>query len=209
MDRLQSELERLYLPPAGRAVVLEVARPAGWQEVARVWQGVQEDLDLPAPAIAISGSDAYQLWFAFEPAVPENEAQAFVDGLRKRYLGGVPAERLRIQPPGTLPPAQLAPEQWSAFVAADLAPLFADEPWLDHPPGRDAQADLLSRVVRIGEREFRRVLGEFTERAEPAAAPAASGSVPRAVLLSVMRDSSVDLHLRIEAAKALLAAERS
>ena len=52
--------------PGGRvrALVLELGRPADWDALLAVWQGVQADLALPAPTIAVSGTDAYQLWFS-------------------------------------------------------------------------------------------------------------------------------------------------
>jgi hypothetical protein len=218
MDRLLSELERLYLPRGTdsrvRAAVLQLLQPSAWDDVARVWQGVQADLGLPAPAIAVSGSDAYQLWFSLAEGVAPERAQTFLAELRARYLAGVPPERVRLQPPDAMPPAQVAAERWSAFVAPDLAPLFVDEPWLDHPPGPDAQADLLSRVVSIAPPDFERALRALTASAAPAvqqqtaAAAGDDASDPRGFLLSVMRDPGVDLRLRIEAAKALLSATR-
>ena len=220
MDRLPSELQRLYLPHEAdgllRALVLQVLRPAGWQEVARLWQGVQADLALPAPAIAVSGSDGYQLWFSVAEGVQPARATAFLEALRVRYLRGVPPQSTRLQQPDATPPSQVAAERWSAFVAPDLAPLFADEPWLDHPPGADAQADVLWRAASIEPREFERAMQELTAGAAASApselaAREPSGdevSDPRRFLLSVMRDPDVDLRLRIEAAKALLSSSR-
>jgi len=209
MDRLHSELQRLYLAGGTgrvRGFVLEVAGPAGWPALSRLWQSVQADLDLPAPAIAINGSDACQLWFSLADAVTTQRAQAFLAGVCARYLAEVPPERIRTPAPDPLPPARVAQERWSAFVAPDLAPLFAEEPWLDHPPGRDAQADLLSRVATTKPEAFERACARFAEAPAPVAAPAAPAAMadPRAFLLSVMQDPSVDLRLRIEAAKALL-----
>ena len=165
MTRLQTELQRLYLPrgpasqapdaahagligPDGqsRAMVLELARPADWTVLCAVWQGVQADLDLPAPAIVVSGRDGVQLWFSLAQAVPAVQAAAFLGALRVRYLGGVDPGRLRLLPqPDAAAPMQVAHAQpvpaaqgadgrWSAFVAQDLAPVFAEEPWLDMPP---------------------------------------------------------------------------
>ena len=76
MDRLHRELHRLYAPRLRgepdarpgllklvaadgrlRAIVLEVARPADWDLLAAVWKGVQTELELPAPAIAVNGQD--------------------------------------------------------------------------------------------------------------------------------------------------------
>ena len=222
MDRLQSELERLYLvrgAAAGgtaqivgadgrvRALVLEFAAPAAWPDLSRLWQGVQADLDLPPPAIAVNGRDACQLWFSLaEPVAPE-QADAFLASLRARYLAGVPAERVRTASPTAPPPAQVGPERWSAFVAPDLAPLFAEEPWLDQPPGHDAQADLLSRFASVQPEAFARACASLAAAPRPVPSPAvapANAADPRAFLLSVMQDPTVDLRLRIEAAKALL-----
>ncbi len=221
--RMHTELQRLYgvraaqdpgnAPEAAvwrtsdgqtRALVLGLARPASWAELSRVWQGVQADLELPAPAIAVSGSDGFQLWFALAEPLRAVEATDFLDLLRRRYLADVATERVALQPAdAVLPPAAVGPRRWSAFVAQDLASLFADEPWLDLPPGDDAQAELLARLRCTTPDALQRAL----ERLRPAAVQAASPAVsldPRRFLQDVMNDRSVDLRLRIEAAKALL-----
>ncbi len=95
MNRFESELARLFwLPspegaaaaPAGavRAALLELSRPARWGELAAVWQGVQADLDLPAPAIAVSGVDGMQLWFSLAEPVAASQAVALLKALRQR-----------------------------------------------------------------------------------------------------------------------------
>jgi hypothetical protein len=227
MTRLHSELRRLYGSPSApsaptpgepavRALCLALARPADWRTLARVWEGVQTDLDWPAPAIAVSGVDGLQLWFSLEAAVPEAQAQALLARLCTRYLPEVPADRLRLRPAATtdeLPPRQVAPERWAAFVTRDLASVFADEPWLDLPPGDDAQAELLARLRSVPVAEVARLLPLPSTSASATAAPtapvAASGppvTDPRQFLLDVMNNPAVDMHLRIEAAKALLAA---
>jgi len=220
--RLPAELQRLYLPPlqaAGdaqvRAVVLELARPADWDALSKVWRGVQQDLGLPAPAIAVNGSDGYQLWFSLAQAVPVSQALAFAEGLRARYLDHIASKRLGLKPVDAtmaLPPRQTGEGQWSAFVAPDLAPVFAEESWLDVLPNAEGQADLLARLDSIKPDDFRAAL----ERLGPAVAPLvsrasepefvqpASQQDPRAFLLQVMNDESVEMGLRIEAAKALL-----
>lgn len=208
MNRLQTELQRLY--PA-QPLVLELARPASWEPLAKVWQGVQADLELPAPAIAVSGTDSYQLWFSFAAKVPPAEAMAFLDGLRARYLADVGPERIAMKfSDAPMPPFEAAPGRWSAFVTPDLATLFADEPCLDLPPGIDAQADLLSRLKSIHPEEFERA----KERLRPAVTAASASAPgcnapaktadPRRFLLDVMNDAQVAMHLRIEAARALL-----
>jgi hypothetical protein len=228
MNRLQSEHQRLYVPllaADGRVhgMVLAVAQPAGWDELGAVWRGVQLDLELPAPAIAVDGDEAYQLWFSLREPVAPQQAIAFLQGLCARYLAGTRPERIRRFPddvtaePLAPPPRQVAADRWSAFVASDLAPLFADDRCLDQPPGEEAQADLLSRIEGMKPEFFARACAQLATASLPATPPAsppppaaavAPADDPRRFLLAVMQDPAVDLHLRIEAAKALLQARR-
>ncbi len=251
-SRLARELARLYRPAgtrgAGgtlqpsqlsdaqghvRALMLELARPAEWAPLAALWQGVQGDLGLPAPAMAVNGADGLQLWFSLAEAVAPAQAQAFLDGLCRRYLAGLPRSRIGRLPMGpgsdagaarSLPALDATSGCWSAFVAPDLAPLFAETPWLDIAPGDDGQADLLVRVESIRPAQFEDALRVLQYDGAPLQQPQAQGSAPPpapsppagpaaagaghvdalAFLQSVMNDEAAPLALRIEAAKALL-----
>lgn len=243
MTRLQSELTRLYLPapatPGGavapffdaqgrvRALVLEVARPVNWDALSRVWQGVQAELDLPAPAIAVSGTDGLQLWFSFEGPIEVAVGHAFLESLRTRWLADVAPTRVRLLPDPAAPtraaprvPAlQADGDHWSAFVAPDLATIFSETPWLDVEPGDDGQAALLRGLQSIKPEAFSDAIARLDAHAHAQArdlaaqASAAAGTPseanaptddPRRFLLRVMNDESVPLALRIDAAKALL-----
>ena len=254
MTRLQSELRRLYLPQASsgqdtaadaaslvddggrvRAMVLELARPADWAALSTVWAGVHTDQAFPAPAIAVSGKDGYQLWFSLAQPLPAAQATAFLDALRVRYLGDIRPQRIGLWPrldaaalqptplstPPSTPPtlhASLVPAVqagtglWSAFIAPDLAAAFADEPWLDLPPNRDGQCNLLARLKSISADDLAVALGRLQPAAvlapaQPAAAAgpqAGPGLDPKRFLLDIMNNPGVALGLRIEAAKALL-----
>lgn len=240
MNTLQAELRRLYLPPASsapqpgdasphlatadgcvRALVLEVAQPADWNAVSTVWQRVQADLALPAPAIAITGDDGYQLWFSLVEMVTLAQAQAFLDGLRQRYLSAVAPQRIRLLPTATahaamVPALQPQTGMWSAFVAPDLAAIFADAPGLDVCPSPDAQAKVLARLACTAPSVFTKALqhlgGPPEQRPEvtpgPASTQPAAATPPasdaRRFLHDVMNDPAIAMPLRIEAAKALL-----
>ncbi|NIC42866.1 hypothetical protein [Aquabacterium sp. A08] len=251
MDRLPTELQRLYLTPAPadgqplltpdgrtRALVLELARPPDWTALAALWAAVQDDLELPAPALAVSGVDGGQLWLALADPVPAAEAHRFLQALVRRYLPEAPAARLRCWPtppdgPNGLRHAAPVPAdqggRWSAFVAPGLAPMFADDPWLDTPPNPEAQADLLARLRPAAPAAWRQAwarLHPAPETAVPAptqapqTAPTADlwteapldgepslgvHTDPRAFLLAVMNAPHVPLPWRLEAAKTLLA----
>ena len=212
--RLQAERDRLYRAEDDgrvRALVLALARPADWAALGRVWQGVQTDLGWPAPGIAVSGTDACQLWFSLAEPVPPAEAHALLEHLRSRYLADIPPHRVELLPAldgarsaPVIPTLQAGGEVWSAYIAPDLAPVFAETPWLDIRPGSEGQAELLSRLASISVAEYRAAL--------PVAVPSASAGLavtgpftdPRQFLLQVMNDERVEMGWRIEAAKALL-----
>ena len=247
--RLGSELMRLYSAEAGpsptpeavdlvffdaqgrvRALVLELGRPADWPALAAVWQGVQGDLGLPAPAVAVQGRDAFQLWFSLAQPVSAQAGHAFLAALAARYLGDVAAHRLRLLPAAdpALPlpdrhaapvPQRVADAQWSAFVSADLAPMFSDTPWLDIAPNLDGQASLLAGLKCMQPDAWQAAVARLMpapaahldtgpRASEAGAQVGTAGAGPqqdaRRFLLGVMNDDRQPMHLRIEAAKALL-----
>jgi hypothetical protein len=201
-----------------------LARPADWAALSAVWGGVQADLALPAPAIAVNGRDGCQLWFSLLEPVPVPKAAAFLDALRRRYLGDIVPVRVAMLPAldvasartlldvWPVPALKADSGLWSAFVASDLAPMFADEPWLDMPPSPDGQAQLLAPLKSIPPAEFELASQQLRPTKGPAApglatnaaAQAAASLDPKRFLLDVMNNDSLDLALRIEAAKALL-----
>lgn len=255
MNRLHSELQRLFglalpvpspeaAPAAGsespaegrRMMVLTLGRPADWPRLASLWRAVQADLGLPAPAIAVNGVDGFALWFALAQPVPAARAAAFVDGLCRRYLGDVPGHRLQCLPAGdgaawpapAVPGAPVRPDQWSAFVAPDLAPMFAETPWLDLPPPLDGQAELLSRLQPASAEVFAQACallapaaaadghppsmatmattarGGTEDSTEGSPGARAASEQARRFLLGTMHDATLDMALRIAAARALL-----
>lgn len=225
MNRLQSELNRLYrLQPqadAGdsvRAMVLELTRPPSWEPLSNVWRGVQAELELPAPAIAVSGTDGLQLWFSLAEPVAAGRAQTFLDRVRQRFLPEIDPSRVRLMLQAPQVPAEQGQSgNWSAFVAPDLAPVFDDAPWLDIAPNDEGQASLLSviEVVKpaVFEAAMRKldaveqapVASRLDDRRPPPHAEAVScDAQARQFLRQVMHDETVALALRIEAAKALL-----
>ncbi|WP_067067202.1 hypothetical protein [Roseateles chitosanitabidus] len=223
MSRLATEFQRLYAAgPDGatRSLVLDVGRPSDWDLLATVWRGAQLDLGLPAPGIAIAGENSYQLWFSLQRGCSTDEAMRFFDGLRARYLSDVAAPRIRALTTAPVVPAQVQEDQWSAFVAPDLAPVFVEATWLDIPPGGEGQADLLKALKSISPPEWAAALAQLTPEpqdpapstgapaaAQPAAPTFASATTftdPRAFLMQVMNDATVPMALRIEAAKGLL-----
>jgi hypothetical protein len=208
MNALQSELRRLYLLPASatpapgepdppaallgadgttRCLVLELARPADWRALGRAWQGAQAALELPAPGIAVSGTDGLQLWFSLERPVAAAQGHAFLQALADRFLPDAAPARRRLMPSAdgashAAPvPAPRGPDgNWSAFVAPDLAPVFDETPWLDIPPGEEGQAALLRALRPIGAAAFAEAARRLQPPAPPPPPDAGSGSAPAA-----------------------------
>lgn len=255
MTRLQQELRRLYAPAGTadaedfalidadsrvRALVIELRRLADWAATSRLWQGVQADLEWPAPAIAVNGRDGYQLWFSLAQPIAAAQAQTVLGALCQRYLGELAPQRRALLPEpcprspapwqhtGLVPARQNDAGPWSAFLAPDLAPMFADEPWLDLPPSPEGQTQLLAPLKSITATDLQSALDRLGASAQAetnaaAQAGAATASAhpgmavsspsltakgpwlePRRFLLEVMNDAGVPLAQRIEAAKALL-----
>jgi hypothetical protein len=257
MNRLQSELARLYLPRPSdhvdvdvpstnlidakgrvRAMVIELARPADWDTLSRVWHGVQVELELPAPAIAVSGTDGLQLWFSLAEPIAVAQAHAFLAGLQQRFLADIKPVRVRLMPAADASAsrqdlhAALVPAQqtdgsgnWSAFLAPDLVPVFAESPWLDIPPNEEGQATLLRSIAVMALPAFDGVFAMLGRTTQPETTPVAAAAPgadeysvahhkpqpvfarsedPKQFLLQVMNDDAVALVLRIKAAKALL-----
>jgi len=235
MNRLQQELERLFgasdasmtdtLPGGVRALMLELARPADWSAVMQMAQGVQHDLGLPAPALAVSGLDGFQLWFSIQQAVSADRGMAFLQGLRQRYWPHTDPARLRQWPdlPGagaaqsaTPIPHEVAAGQWSAFVSPGLGAVFADTPWLETCPNPQAQAELLASVQGISMPDFEAALTRLLPATLPGPPLSTLATTPgnhadsqqdaRTFLRAVMNDAQHPLRWRIEAARALLQA---
>lgn len=224
MNRLAAELQRLYLPheaqrqDAGtnppalalplldgdgrvRAAVIAFRRAGDWDRVSALWQGVQQELELPAPAISVGGGEAaYRMWFSLAEAVPVQQACLFLEGLCTRYLSGILPVQFELFPcadaargpqqvPAT-PALDAASGRWSAFIDPGMGGLFVDEPWLELAPNPDRQAELLATLRSIEPGDLLRVqalLGASDNRERlsaadnPAGSPAAALSGPQQV----------------------------
>jgi hypothetical protein len=161
-----------------RALVVEVTVPLGWKALSEVWYGVQTDFGLPAPAIAVSGTDAIQLWFSLANDIDSTTTERFFTALKLRYLPGIPPSQLRLFPKRDassvprekhtelVPADRHSTGHWSAFVSADLAAIFDVEPWLDMPPNMDQQADILSKLQSIKPDQLSTVLAALESKTE-------------------------------------------
>lgn len=223
MDKLSGELQRLHFLPEQRveagqsALGLAFRRAADWESAALLWRAVQDELDLPAPAVSVDGQ-GYCLWFSLAEPVDDQQARRFLDGLQRRYLTDLPASRLEFGIAGNLPPCPLAePERWAAFIDPGMGSMFTTEPWLEMAPNRNQQADLLAAFTSMRTSDFVRALALLQPAGQPveddgntaessASFLALQGPFanPKQFLLAVMNDPGASPQQSIEAAKALL-----
>lgn len=210
-----------------RLLFVEFKRTTDWEILARLFQGVQEDLDLPAPAISVSGEQGFGLWFSLQESVSCEVARTFLGALQRKYLMDIPADSVSILPAtvALVPSFQAENEMWSAFIDPTMGSMFIDEPWLDMAPNMDKQAEMLAGLASIKPGDFRRALNrllaaegvessasvpesaatakELTSES-PSLGPVGHFDDPRLFLLAVMNDPRVSLSQRMEAARALL-----
>lgn len=181
MRRLHIEFDRLYAPAAAlpdlvgadgqvRALVMDIGRPVDGAVVAQLWRAMQEDLAWPAAAMVIAGGPSFQLWWSLEAAVPAQDAARFLLAAQRRFLPELKEGRVQRFPapaqdgdpangaPGWIHaprvPQAVTPEQWSAFVAPGLAPVFEETPWLDFPPNEEGQAELLQGLTSVSPEQW-------------------------------------------------------
>jgi len=146
-----------------RAMVVSFARATDWEQVANLYQAVQDELDLPAPAVSVSGRKGYSLWFSLAEALPLAQIQAFLAALRLKYLADIPLAHLELQPDAlaikTLAPARHnTTGKWSAFIDPSMGSMFIVEPGLEMAPILDRQAGMLAGLKSIKTANFQSAL---------------------------------------------------
>lgn len=149
---------------------------AHWTRLCEVANVLQQDLGLPAPAVSISGGDAYYLWLSLATPVPAERAQAFLERLRDAHFPEVELAPDAVVAPVALPPC-LHPRtrKWAAFIHPGMGASFADEPGLEVAPPLAGQAAFLEGLDSIDAARFEhawRVLDVAPPVAASAPAPA-------------------------------------
>jgi len=144
-----------------RAMMIPFRKPKGahgdvhWTRLCEVANALQERLGLPAPAVSISGGDAYYLWLSLATPVPVEQAQLFLERLHHAYFPDAELAPDAAQAPVALPPC-LHPRtgKWAAFIHPGMGVSFADEPGLEMMPPASGQAGFLEGLESIDEAQF-------------------------------------------------------
>lgn len=166
-----------------RAMVVEFTRAGDWAQVGKLYQALQNDLDFPAPAVAVTGDTGYRLWVSLTEPIPVAQACSFLNLLRSKYLAEMTDASLVLCPgiekysrarPGEIylaPALNMTTGKWSAFIDPSMVSMFVDGPWLEMAPSMDKQAGILARLQSITPVEFDRALIALQTQAEIEARP--------------------------------------
>ncbi|WP_153110998.1 TOTE conflict system archaeo-eukaryotic primase domain-containing protein [Propionivibrio limicola] len=149
-----------------KTMVVSFEKATDWKHVARFYQAIQENLELPAPAVSVSCGKGYQVWLSLAEPIAVAEAWSFQESLRRHYFADLPEANLKFYPgvEASSRLLQLAPARhpengkWSAFIDPTLGDMFIDEPWLEMAPNFDKQAAILADLESIRSDDFRRAL---------------------------------------------------
>jgi hypothetical protein len=144
-----------------------------WSRLCEVANAIQAQLGFPAPAVSISGADAYYLWLSLESPVPVAEAQEFMELLRLAYVPDMDLPPDAAGAPVELPPClNRSTGKWAAFIHPGMGSSFADEAGLEMAPPFAGQAAFLESLQSIGVAQFQHGLNMLRE--SHAAVPIAS-----------------------------------
>jgi hypothetical protein len=130
-----------------------------WTLLCEVANALQAELDFPAPAVSVSGSDGYGLWLSLATPVAPALAHEFVALLR---LACIPDAKIAAEPLTTvvaLPPS-LNPQtgKWAAFIHPGMGASFADESGLEMAPPLGGQVGFLEGLHSIAADQFAEAL---------------------------------------------------
>lgn len=169
-----------------RTLVLEFGGKGGgekhWSELCAIANALQHELELPAPAVSISGRTSFYLWLSLESAVPLAQARQFLQLLRTVFLPAS-TDILATAPAAFLESVELPPclqpsGKWAAFIHPGMGASFVDEPGLDMPPPLHAQLGFVESLRSMTAAQFAQALSVLQQHAGVAAvsapAPAAA-----------------------------------
>lgn len=185
MDKLTSELRRLYLFPGQQApriqltnndgetrtLVIDFPKAAGdehWLRLCDVANALQSELHLPAPAVSVSGGESYRLWLSLAKPIPASQARQFLALLHQTYFGdqAIDLGRDSIE----LPPCEnRATGLWSAFVNPSMGGALAEDLGLEMSPPAAAQAAFLEKLDSISEEAYLQALTTLQHKHDTAA----------------------------------------
>lgn len=157
-----------------RAIVIDFPRAAEdetrhWSRLCEVANTLQEQLGFPAPAVSITGADAFRLWLSLRDPVPLALVRRFLSQLRAQYCPELP---LHAAVTVELPPClHRATGKWAAFIHPGMGASFAGEAGLEVAPPAAAQLAFLEGLESISAAQFETALVATRQAAATTPAP--------------------------------------
>ncbi len=173
-----------------------------WALLCEVANALQDELDLPAPAVSIASQEGFCLWLSLATPLPSLEAGQFVELLRQVYF---PETEPVLGAPIELPPCLNRDiGRWTAFINPGMGASFIGEPGLEIAPPQAAQAAFLEGLESIDAARFTAALERLQSRAAGAvatvshqgqAASAPASATPEGLLLKDATLEDIVRHL--------------
>ena len=166
-----------------------------WEALCAIANALQNQLDLPAPAVSISGLNGYALWLSLATPVPATQARRFAALLRAAHApDGSHGLSAPIHPDGleALPPClNPSSQKWAAFIHPGMGSSFADEPGLEMAPPAAAQAAFLESLTCMTSAQFAQALNTL-EQGQGGSLPAIAGSTVSTPPGLLLKDATLD-----------------
>lgn len=171
-----------------------------WTLLCEAARALQQELDLPAPAVSIASQEGFCLWLSLATPIPSMEAGQFVELLRRAYFAEIEPV---LGAPVELPPClNRDTGRWAAFINPGMGASFIGEPGLEIAPPQAAQAAFLEGLESIDavrfdaaiERLQGRGAGRPAVQAPAAPATPESAAPPAGVALEglLLKDASLE-----------------
>lgn len=165
---------------------------AHWTLLCDVANALQTELDLPAPAVSVSGTDGYGLWLSLATPVPGAQALEFVALLRQAYFPDVKVALDDASTLAALPPClNPASGKWAAFIHPGMGASFADESGLEMAPPLSGQVGFLEGLHSIDAAQFAAALALLRQK-QPVAPAAPARTTPAAPAGLLLKDATLE-----------------
>jgi hypothetical protein len=166
---------------------------AHWTLLCEVANALQAELDLPSPAVSVSGLDGYGLWLSLATPVPAALAQEFARLVRTAYF---PDVKSMAEPPPTLvalPPClNRETGKWAAFIHPGMGASFADESGLEMAPPLSGQVAFLEGLQSIDAAQFDAALALLRQQYGAAPAAPVQTAAPGTPAGLLLKDATLD-----------------
>lgn len=159
-----------------RALMLPFTRLRGdaedghWQRLCALANALQQDLELPAPAVSIDGGQAFGLWMSLATPITAQQAHEFATRLLAAYVPEYPLASLALEQASQLPPSlNQATGKWAAFIHPGMGAAFIEEAGLDFTPPPTAQLAFLEPLKAITPAQWQHAMEQLAPVTPPAA----------------------------------------